>query len=206
MKKKLLSAVMLCALGVVGCGEDDPVDPPPAQAKLDSQANILVFLEGKSLVMEGTNIPSHPNGYNEDIDYGNATQCYQRVTMTVAAGNFTVNSIPGTVQNSPGPTQPGGTCNPQVPKNPLNFVSSSVLMENVAADGSCFDVTFNFPGGLVQEGRGGFTADQKQLKLELFFRGQATNHRCANGAVGSSGITLNGNPFTGNAVQTYVIQ
>jgi hypothetical protein len=206
MKKKLLSAVMLCALGVVGCGEDDTTDPPPAQPKLDSQANILAFLDGKTLVMQGTNIPSHPNGYNEDIDYGNATQCYQRVTMTVAAGNFTVNSIPGTVQNSPGIGQPGGTCNPQVAKNPLTFVSSSVLMENVAADGSCFDVTFNFPGGLVQEGRGGFTSDQRQLRLELFFRGQATNHRCANGAVGSSGVTLNGATFTGNAVQTYVIQ
>ncbi|MCY0999409.1 hypothetical protein OWM54_19930 [Myxococcus sp. MISCRS1] len=68
-------------------------------------------------------------------------------------------------------------------------------------------MTFSFPGGLVQEGRGGFTADQKTLKLELYFKNQATGSRCANGAVGtSSSVTLNGQPFTGNAVQTYSIR
>jgi hypothetical protein len=79
-------------------------------------------------------------------------------------------------------------------------------MENVAADGSCFDVTFNFPGGLTQEGRGSFSSDRKQLKLELFFKGQATGARCANGAVGAASVTLSNAAFTGNAVQTYAIQ
>lgn len=206
MKKQLLSAVVLCTMGLVGCG-DDPVivDPPDTTPKLDSQANILAFLDGKSMEMTGANIPSHPNGYNEDIDYGAATQCYQKVTMSVAGGNFKVDSIPGTIQNSPGPAQAGGTCNHELAKNPLSFTSTSLVMENVAADGSCFDVTFNFPGGLVQEGRGGFSADRKQLKLELFFKGQATSNRCANGAVGATGITLNNTAFTGNAVQTYVL-
>lgn len=204
MKKQLLSAVMLCAVGLAGCG-DDPVDPP-ATPKLDSQANILAFLDGKSMVMEGANIPSHPNGYNEDIDYGAATQCYRKVTMSVASGNFKVDSDLGTIENSPGVGQPGGTCNHSLKRTDLSFTSNTVLIENVAADGSCFDVTFSFPGGLVQVGRGGFTADQKQLKLELFFQNQATGNRCANGAVGSSGVTLNNNAFTGNAVQTYVIQ
>ena len=199
MKKKLLSAVMLCALGVVGCGDEDPVDPPVNTPKLDSSANILAFLEGKTLLMEGANIPSFPNGYNEDIDYGPYTQCYQKVTMTIGGGNFKVDSIPGTVQ--------GGACQHELAKNPLSFTSTTVLIENVAADGSCFDVTFTFPGGVIQEGRGGFSADQKNLNLELFFTKQASGHRCANGAVGAAGtVTLNGAPFTGNAVQKYVIQ
>ncbi|QSQ21192.1 hypothetical protein JY651_39325 [Pyxidicoccus parkwayensis] len=209
MKKKLLSAVMLCTLGlVVGCGDDkEVIDPPDTTPKLDTQANILAFLDGKTLVMSGTNIPSHPNGYDEDIDYGNATQCYKSVTMTVAAGTFSVNSIPGTIENSPGVGQPGGTCNHDLAKNPLAFNSTSVVMENIAADGSCFDVTFNYPGGLVQEGRGGFSADHKQLKLEIFFKGQSSGARCATGAVGADGtITLNGKPFAGKAVQAYVIQ
>ncbi|MCY1017918.1 hypothetical protein [Pyxidicoccus sp. MSG2] len=207
MKKQILSAVVLCALGFAGCGEDDPVvDPPDNTPKLDSQANILAFLDGKSLQMTGANIPSHPNGYNEDIDYGAATQCYKSVTMSVAGGNFKVDSIPGTIEGSPGVGQPGGTCNHDLAKNPLSFTSTTLVMENVAADGSCFDVTFNFPGGLVQEGRGGFSADRKQLKLELFFKGQATGSKCANGAVGADGtVTLNKAPFSGNAVQTYVL-
>ncbi|AKF79126.1 hypothetical protein SAMN05443572_10179 [Myxococcus fulvus] len=200
MKKKLLSAVMVCALGFVGCGDDDDNEQPtPQTPSLNSSANILAFLEGKSMIMEGNNIPSHPNGFSEDVDYGASSQCYQSVTMSVAGGNFKVDSIPGTITNN--------VCDHNAPKNPLSFTSNTVLIENVAADGSCFDVTFSFPGGLVQEGRGGFTADQKTLKLELYFKNQATGIRCANGAVGtSSSVTLNGQPFTGNAVQTYSIR
>ncbi|NVJ27056.1 MULTISPECIES: hypothetical protein [Myxococcus] len=201
MKKKLLSAVMVCALGLVGCGDDgdDDKDPPVEAPKLNSSANILAFLEGKSMLMTGANIPSHPNGFSEDVDFGASSQCYKSVTMSVAGGNFKVDSIPGTITD--------GVCNHEAAKNPLSFTSNTVLIENVASDGSCFDVTFTFPGGLVQEGRGGFTADQKTLKLEIFFKNQSTGSRCANGAVGtSSSVTLNGQPFTGNAVQTYAIQ
>jgi len=197
MKKKLLSAVMLCTLGLWGCGDDE--DPPVQKPTLNSSANILAFLEGKTLLMEGANIPSHPNGYSEDMDFGASSQCYQKVTMSVAGGNFKVDSIPGTITD--------GVCHHDVAKNPLSFTSTTVLIENVAADGSCFDVTFSFPGGLVQEGRGGFTADQKTLKLELFFKSQATGIRCANGAVGAAGtVTFGSEPFTGNAVQVYAIQ
>ncbi|MCP3099202.1 hypothetical protein LZ198_10005 [Myxococcus sp. K15C18031901] len=197
MKKKLMSAVMLCALSLVGCGDDN--DPVVEKPKLDSSANILAFLEGKTLTMEGANIPSHPNGFSEDTDYGASSQCYQKVTMSVAGGNFKVDSIPGTIQE--------GACNHELAKNPLSFTSTTVLIENVATDGSCFDVTFTFPGGLVQEGRGGFATDQKTLKLELFFKNQSTGSRCAAGAVGAAGtVTLNASPFTGNAVQTYAIK
>lgn len=197
MKKKLLSAVMLCTLGLVGCGDDS--DPIVEKPKLNSSANILAFLEGKSMVMTGENIPSHPNGYNEDTDFGAASQCYQKVTMSISGGNFKVDSIPGTISNN--------VCNHDAPKNPLSFTSTTVLIENATEDGSCFDVTFTFPGGLVQEGRGGFSADQKTLRLEIFFKNQATGMRCANGAVGAANtVKMGSNAFAGNAVQVYAIQ
>ncbi|QSQ11751.1 hypothetical protein [Myxococcus landrumensis] len=197
MKKKLLSAVMLCTLGLVGCGDDK--DPVVEKPKLNSAANILAFLDGKSMVMTGDNIPSHPNGYSEDIDFAASSQCYQKVTMSVAAGNFKVDSIPGTITD--------GVCNHEQAKNPLTFTSTTVLIENATEDGSCFDVTFTFPGGLVQEGRGGFSADQKKLSLEIFFKNQATGMRCASGAVGAANtVKMADKPFTGNAVQVYAIQ
>ncbi len=196
MKKKLLSAVMVCALGMVGCGEEEPITP--SGPKLDSQANILAFLDGKSIVMEGSNIPSHPNGFSEDVDYGPASQCYQKVTILTGGNTVKVDSVLGTIQN--------GQCNHDLKKGDLSFTSTAVAIENVATDGSCFDVTFTFPGGVVQEGRGSFAQDRKTLRLELFIKGQATGIRCADGAVGSTGTVKTGNTtFTGNAVQTYVI-
>ena len=137
------------------------------------------------MAMEGANIPSHPNGYNEDINYGAATQCYQKVTMSVAGGNFKVTAPWAPCQISPGAGQPGGTCNHEPAKNPLSFTSTALLIENVAADGSCFDVTFTYPGFLVQVGRGKLGRRTQALKLELFFEGQATATAARRGAVGS---------------------
>jgi hypothetical protein len=79
-------------------------------------------------------------------------------------------------------------------------------IENAKEDLSCFDVTFNYPGGFTQEGRASLSADGKTLKMELFVSQQAVGHRCADGAVGASTVTFLGKPFTGNAVQTYVAQ
>lgn len=205
MKKQILSAVVLCALGVVGCGDDtDPINTAP---KLDSQSGILTYLEGKTLTMNGANIPSHPNGINEDVNAGSASQCYQSVTMSVSGGNFKVDSVPGTLENAPNAGQTG-TCNHELAKNALTFTSTSVLMENVKPDGSCFDVTFTYPG-FKQVGRGSFSADAKTVKLELFFENAATGATCEAGAVGSGTVKLivqgQSVPFTGNAVQTYVI-
>src|SRR5688572_4935687 len=87
MKKKLLSAVVLCALGFVGCGGDDGGNQPPPVPTFNTADAIRNWVEGKKLVMEGANIPSHPNGYDEDVNYGSATQCYTKVEMNVASGN-----------------------------------------------------------------------------------------------------------------------
>jgi hypothetical protein len=209
MKKKLLSALMLCSLGlVVGCGDDDegttPPPPPPTDEtpntpntpRLDSQANILAFLDGKTLVMEGANIPSHPNGISENLDFGANSQCYNRVTILGGGQGITVDSDLGTIQN--------GKCNRDAKRDGTPFSTTSIAIQNVAADGSCFDVDFNF-NGFAQQGRGSFSADRKTLKLELFFSGQASGNRCADGAVGSSTVKQGTTTFTGNAVQTYVI-
>jgi len=197
MKKKLLSAVMLCALGLVGCGEDttgpDVEDTGP---KYNTADKVKTHLEGKTMVMEGANIPTHPNGYDEDVNYGSATQCYNKVTMQVAGGNFAVTSTLATVQDS--------GCD-HVAAGELSFTSTTVLVENVKEDGSCFDITVTY-NGFGQEGRAQISQDGTTAKLELFFTGQATGHRCADGDVGAQTVTLGGNAFNGNAVQTYTLQ
>ncbi len=57
-------------------------------------------------------------------------------------------------------------------------------------------MTLNFGGGNEQEGRASLNPDSRTLTL-------ATNHRCAQGAVGSGGITINGSELGGDARQVY---
>jgi hypothetical protein len=201
MKKMLISAVALCTLGLVGCGEDATIDdtkkdPPIEAKKFDTSAKILAHLEGKTMVMEGANIPSHPNGYSEDVNLGSATQCYSKVAISVAGGIFNVSSDLATVSNN--------NCD-HVKAKELKAATTNVLIENVQGDGECFDVLFTYTG-YQQEGRGKVSGDGKTVTLELFFKDQAVGIRCANGAVGSGNITLNKAAFTGNAQQVYVIQ
>jgi hypothetical protein len=204
MKKQLLSAVMLCTMGLMGCGDDQTGTPNTETGpKYNTADKINTFLEGKTLTMTGANIPSHPNGYDEDVNYGSATQCYQSTTMQVAAGVYNVTSVLGTLRDAP---QPGnkGTCDHDAKATEFKFSTTAVLIENVAADGSCFDVTYTYTG-FKQSGRGQISQDGTTVKLELFFEGQASGHRCADGAVGAPTVTLNKQPFTGNAVQVYTI-
>lgn len=204
MKKMLSSAMMLCTLGLSGCG-DDPTDPPVDNTpKLDSQSNILAFLEGKTLVMEGDNIPSHPLSLDEDINWGSASQCFQKVTIGVGGNNFHVSSVPGTIRDSAGVGQPGSTCDHTVAQNALVFDSKAVTLSNIAADGSCFEVLVDY-GSFKQEGRAKFSSDTKKLSMELYFEAKATGWHCADGAVGAKTVSTSGQPFTGNAVQVYVI-
>ncbi|RKH30286.1 hypothetical protein D7Y13_26650 [Corallococcus praedator] len=203
MKKTLLSAMMLCTLGLSGCG-DDTTDPPVTQPKLDSQSNILAFLEGKTLVMEGDNIPSHPLSLDEDINWGSASQCFQKVTIGVGGNNFHVNSVPGTIRESSGVGQPGSTCDHAAAQNALVFDSKAVTLSNIAADGSCFEVLVDY-GSFKQEGRARFSEDTKKLSMELYFEAKATGWHCADGAVGAKTVSASGQPFTGNAVQVYEI-
>lgn len=202
--KRITLAVLL--LAAASCGDDDGgSSTPDAGATLDTPAKIFSFLDGKTIKMTGADIPSHPNGYNEDTNFGAATQCYLSVQIATAAGNFTVTSALGTLEGAP-TTGTTGTCNHALQNgNPLTFPSTTVLIENVKPNGECFDITATYPG-FVQEGRGKISPDGKKVTLELFFTTQATGHRCAAGAVGAATVTLNGQPFAGNAQQVYTVQ
>jgi hypothetical protein len=202
MTKKLLSAALVGLLSLAGCGDDD--DNGGGGPDLTTPAGINAYLNGKTLLMTGANIPSHPNGLNEDVNFGAATQCY--VSTQIQTGtNWVVTSQLATLEGAPN-TFDVGTCNHAVPfGTPLTFTSTNVLIENVEGNGDCFDVTATYPG-FAQEGRAAFNAGATELRMELFFAG-ATGHRCADGDVGGgNAITLStGAAFTGDAVQTYVI-
>jgi hypothetical protein len=196
MKKKLLSAVVLCALGFVGCGDDsDGGTPPPDSQKFTTADGIRTYLDGKAMLMEGANIPSHPNGFSEDLELGAVSQCYEKVQMTNSGGNFTVNSSLATVR--------ADGCDHVFAKS-QSFTSTAVLIENVQGNAECFDITITFVG-FKQVGRGMLSADGKKLTLELFFEGQAVGATCASGGVGASTVVLNKQAFTGDAKQVYMV-
>jgi hypothetical protein len=142
-------------------------------------------------------IPSHPNGLDEDVDFAQATQCYQKVTMTPLGGRISVESQLGTL------TQDG--CDHERLGGEARFTSTAVLIENVVGEAECFDFTVTY-AGFGQEGRGKINADQTELMLEIFFKDNAIGHRCADGGVGDPTVTLNQNMFTGDARQRYAIE
>jgi hypothetical protein len=195
MKKTLLTAITLCTLGLAGCG-GTPDGSGNTVGPFNTEARISAYLEGKALRMEGANIPTHPNGISEDRDFGPQSQCYRSVTMTVAGGKYSVVSELGRVVNN--------KCDRTIDNGRAAFDTTAVLLENVKADGSCFDVTYTYVG-FKQVGRGQVSQDGKTLRLELFFEGAASGFRCENGAVGASGVIIGNTAFTGNAVQTYTI-
>lgn len=203
MKKQLLSAVVVCALGAFGCGGDDDNTPePPAVPKFDKADNIYNYLEGKKLVMEGANIPSHPNGFSEDANYGASTQCYNRVEITISGRIFHVSSDLGTLKN---PSDPATSeCDHAAVSGNQKFDSTNVLIENVATDANCFDITVSF-NGFSQTGRGKLSADGKTATLELYLGTQHSGNHCQDGAVGSQSVTTSQGAFTGNAQQVYTI-
>jgi len=179
---------------------------------LDTPQRILTFLEGKTLTMEGANIPTHPNGFNENVNFGASTQCYQRTVIRVMASEFQVTSVPGTLNSLDGGalmTGQVGRCD-RTMRGPMDnmFTSMGVTLSNVQGNATCFDVDVNY-GVFRQEGRATIAADGSTITMELFFQNGAVNHRCANGAVGATGVQLvvmgNMIPFTGDAKQKYVI-
>ena len=194
----------LLGLGAIGCGSDPGGDDgTQPTAKLDSAAKIEGFVEGKALVMEGDDIPTHPNGFLADVNLEQATQCYHKVEMALSGAAFHVQSEMGTLADAPNKGDVG-KCEKAEVSGKLEFNSTSYLVENVEGDATCFDFTITYTG-FAQEGRGAIDADRTSLELEIFFKDQATGIRCADGAPGSGGIQLNGAAFEGDAVQVYRI-
>ena len=168
---------------------------------LDTPEKINAYLEAKTLTMTGDQIPSHPNGFDENTNFGSATQCYSKVAISIMAGTWNVTSDLGTLNDAPNQGDVG-TCDHATVANTVMFSSTAVAVENVTE--SCFDITVTY-NGFSQEGRGAFSTDASAIDLELYFGGQAAGHRCADGAVGDMTVKLNGADFTGNAVQSYSI-
>lgn len=190
-------------------GGNGPADSGTA-ADLTSPTRILAFLDGKTLVMEGDNIPTHPNGFTENFDFGAATQCYNKTTITVSGGNFSVTSITGTLVGA----APNTTCNRSMPGTTVGpFSTNTITINNVNSPrADCFDVQLDFTG-FSQVGRAKFAPDLSQVWMELYFAANSpSGHTCADGAVGpqTGGVTqtIQGNvlPFTGDAVQKFVIE
>ncbi len=198
MKKLIASTV--AALALAACGSSDPaVTPPPT---LTTAAAITTYLNGKTMLMTGADIPTHPNGFNQNVNYGASTQCYKSTSISIAAGTWNVTSQLGTLNGAPTVGSVGTCDNATAFGSPLTFSSTTVAISNVAGNGTCFDIDVTYTG-FTQAGRGAFSADGKTVRLELFFGAQATHNRCADGAVGATGVILNTVAFTGNAVQTY---
>jgi hypothetical protein len=204
--RSMLSTIAVLSVAASACdGEDIVVNPDKINetSTFGTSSKITSYLEGKTLTMQGQQIPSHPNGYDEDINFGQATQCYHSVSMSPMAGRFHIVSQLGTLMNAPDPGT-RGECDHDTMAAELTFDSTAALVENVRDDGACFDFTITFPG-FAQEGRGSLSEDGKTLVFELFFKDQAIGHRCADGDVGSGSITLKQMPFSGDARQTYSI-
>lgn len=203
-RRRRLAVVALLLLGacsgedLYGNGVNNDAGAYSTASKIDA------YLDGKMLTMSGAQIPTHPNGYDENVNFGQASQCYHSVEMAPSAGRVTVVSQLGTLMNA---DEVGdmGTCDRTRLSNELTFVSTAFIINNVRGNGECFDFTVTYPG-FAQEGRGEIAEDGSQMTLELFFKDQALGHRCADGDVGDPTVTLSQNAFTGNALQVYSIQ
>jgi hypothetical protein len=205
MKKNLMLAAAVA--GLVGCGSTTTTDAGvDAGTTLDfsTPVKIVDYLEGKTMVMTGTDIPTSPLGFSENLYLAAATQCYNKVSIQTLAGNFIVTSDLGQLNRPDGGVV--GTCDRTVKAATVAFTSSALLIEHVANNGGCFDITATYTG-FKQEGRAKISADGKTVTMELYFA--ALGHRCADGAVGSGGVTVvtsaGSVAFTGNAQQVYRI-
>ena len=103
--KKLVAAIACLAL--VACGEDPVVEQ---KLTLDTSEQIMTYLEGKTWVMQGDAIPSHPNGFDENVNYEAYSQCYEKVTITTQGGDFMVSSNLATIVGADEPYSTGD-CN-----------------------------------------------------------------------------------------------
>ena len=215
--------ILLLALGSQAClsdvyiirngGQDGSIAPPPDAGPMadtgqptlppiENSGDVLNLFEGRTMIMSAPSVPTHPMGYDENVNFGQATQCINQVTMQVTSGTFRVSTTLGTLEGAPNPEEVG-TCDRNAPNgSDLVFDTTAALIENVEPGGGCFDITLTY-AGFGQEGRGAISEDQQTVYLELFFRDQALGHRCADGVVGDSSVMLNQEPFGGNAVQTY---
>ena len=178
--------------------------PTPMSDGIRTADQVFGILEGRSMVMNAPDVPSHPNGYDANVNFGQATQCINQVEMSVLDRRFHVATKMANLEGAPRP-EDVGTCDfASANGQEFAFDTTAALITNVSEDATCFDITFTY-SGFGQEGRGSLSADRQTVTLELFFRDQATGHRCDDGPVGSPTVVLNQEPFRGTATQLYRI-
>lgn len=169
---------------------------------LTTVVGVQACMEGKTYLMAGADIPTHPNGFSRDVNFGASSQCIASTEIMVVNNGFQVATEVGTLTGAP-MVGDVGSCDVNTPVGtPLTFNSTAVLIENVKADGTCFDISATY-GTFTQEGRAKLSDDGSVLEMELYFESQATGSRCADGAVGDATVTLNNAAFAGDAVQVY---
>ena len=151
--------------------------------------------------MSGSGIPADPNGYDENTNFGSATQCYNAIVIMPTSAAWNVATTLGTL-NGAAMTGDTGMCDTTTAGMMVSYSSTAILISPASEE--CFDITTTYVG-FGQAGRGKIASDGSTIEMELYFSGQATGATCQDGIVGASGVTLMGKPFTGDAVQTYQI-
>ena len=119
----ILSALLVTS--VVACGDDDE-DNTGSNLRFDTVAKIEAFLDGKTLTMTGNNIPTEPLGFNENINLGAGTQCYNQAVIVVNGTQYTVTSDLGTLQNAP-MVNDIGVCDRDSVSTTVSFMSHAVV-------------------------------------------------------------------------------
>jgi hypothetical protein len=198
--------------GTQDTGTQDMAADQSVTNPYNSVTAITNFLENKTIEMTGADIPTHPNGFDRNQNLGAASQCINKTSIAITSGlTFDTSTILGTLTGAPN-VGDVGTCDINTAAgSPLSFKSTAVLIENVAADGSCFDITVTYDT-FSQEGRATISADGKTVKMELFLATQASGHRCAAGAPGLTKVTVTptgGSPTElalGQALQTFQVK
>lgn len=180
---------------------------------LSTGAKVLAYLEGKTMVMEGDDIPPFPHGFSENVNLGSATQCYRKTSIRAFDDKWTQTIELGTLQNAP-TLYSVGTCDRTTAMAILEpFTSTEILVDHVQGNADCFDITTTFTG-FGTEGRGKISSDGKTVTLEIYFFGKVANHRCINGGVGTGVLFVvpqsdggvSTTVFTENAQQVYRVQ
>lgn len=191
-KLMLLVGATAMALSLTACGDDEEEggnnNNNTSGPDFSTGQLILNFLDGKTLTMEGDDVPDGLKIV--------ATDCIDSTVITVSSGTFTVTSQVGTVA--------GTMCDFTSTSEQPAFTSTAASITNVEDNGGCFDFDVVYPA-LAQEGRGSISQDGTELRLELYAQGFFTGIRCADGDVGADTVMLGGALTPTDVVQSYVI-
>jgi len=176
-----------------------------ATVAFDSVSAITRYLNGKHWLMAGNDIPADPIGYSQDGRYTNLNLCFHEIQLqTDFPGNWTADYVYA-VLTAASADGSAGSCENEVPNgSSLVGTSPAPVISNVQGNGTCFDLNLGLSSGT--QGRASLSPDGTVLSSEDYLNGQATGATCADGPVGSNTVTLNGKPFSGNAVQVYRLQ